>query len=277
VIFADDFESYSNSASLTSRWSTASQGNNVRIASEQGSFLSGTKSLEFVIPQTATETGYQVAKFLSPERDVLFVRVHAKFSDDFNVLGSSHNGITMEADYCCPGIPADGSNKFFVSYEAARFDQATALPGRLAAYIYHPLQRDAYGDHFFPTGVVSPFTSTPFDFGPHFVSRPNVVPQRGRWYAYELMVQANTPGQPNGRIALWLDGILIADFTNLRLRDTASLKLDKVTLGLHVKTNNLGVARKWYDNVVVATSYIGPMVPSALSPPRPPSSVRVAD
>jgi hypothetical protein len=273
VIFADDFESYSGASGLISKWSTASQSSNVRIATEPGNFYSGTKALEFTIPVTSTETGYYVSKFLSPERDVLFLRAYAKYGDTFNVVGSSHNGITMQAHYCCPGVPANGSNKFYVGWETARFDTSTPIPGPFALYMYHPLQRDLYGDHFFSTGVVSPFTNTPFDFGPDFIPRPNVVPERGRWYAFELMVRTNTPGLKDGRIALWLDGNLIADFTGLRLRDTTALKMDKFTLELHVNRNNLAVAKKWYDNVVAATSYIGPMATSGA--PRAPVNVRI--
>jgi hypothetical protein len=276
VILADDFESYSSPSGLTSKWSSAPQGSNVRLSTEPGNFFGGAKALEFTIPQTSTETGLSIAKFpLNPERDVLFLRAYAKYGDGFNVVGSSHNGLIIQAHYCCPGVPADGQNKFFVSYEAARFDTSVPNPGQLAAYIYHPLQRDLYGDHFFPTGVVSPFTSTPFDFGPDFVPRPNVVPVLGRWYAYELMVQANTPGLKDGRIAMWLDGNIIADFTNLRLRDVSSLKIDRFSLDLHVKSNTLAVAKKWYDNVVAATSYIGPMVSSGSQTPRPPTNLRI--
>jgi hypothetical protein len=140
-----------------------------------------------------------------------------------------------------------------------RYEPATHSPGKLSVYIYHPDQRDIWGDHFFPTGVVSPFTAVPFDFDPEFVARPDVIPQLGRWYCYEIMVRTNTPGQRDGRIALWLDGTLIADFPNLRLRETNALKIDQFTIDLHVKRNTSSVARKWYDNVVAATSYIGPM------------------
>ena len=137
-----------------------------------------------------------------------------------------------------PGVRADGSNKFLVSYEAWRDNTATLNPGRLNAYIYHPEQRDIWGDHFFPTEIVLPFSSVPFNFGPEFISRPDVTPVLGRWYCYELMVMANTPGQRDGRIAFWLDGQLIADFPNLRLRDTTALKIDRFTLDLHVLNNN---------------------------------------
>src|SRR5262249_52807776 len=145
------------------------------------------------------------------------------------------------------------------SYEASRFDAAIANPGSLNAYVYHPEQRDNFGDHFLPTGAVMPNTSLPFNFGPDFIPRPEVVPVRGRWYCYELMVKANTPGSRDGRIAMWLDGALIADFQNLRLRDTNALKIDRFTIDLHAGSNTQSVARKWYDNVVAATSYIGPM------------------
>ena len=274
VIFADDFESYSGAAGLTSKWNQAYHTANIRIATEAGNVFGGGKSLEFTVPRTSSEVSNTVVKFVSPERDALFLRYYAKFDGQFNVVGSSHNGSVISAHYCCPGVRADGYNKFLVSYEAWRDSGATANPGRLNAYVYHPDQRDIWGDHFFPTGIVLPFSSVPFNFGPEFVSRPDVTPVLGRWYSYEVMVKANTPGQRDGRIAFWLDGQLIADFSNLRLRETTALKIDRFSIDLHVFNNNLAVARKWYDNVVAATSYIGPMV-SETQLPKAPTGVRI--
>ena len=127
-------------------------------------------------------------------------------------------------------------------------------------YIYHPEQRDVYGDHFFPNGDVMPNTSIPNDFGPDFVPRANITPELGRWYEYEVMLRANTPGLRDGRITCWMDGNVIADFTNLRLRDIDTLKIDRIGLSLHFGDNSTGETRKWYDNIVVATEYIGPLV-----------------
>jgi hypothetical protein len=73
------------------------------------------------------------------------------------------------------------------------------------------------------------------------------------------MVQANTPGSRDGRITFWLDGVLTADFPNLRFRDVASLKIDRFQLSFHIGSNPKGETRKWYDNVVAAKSYIGPV------------------
>jgi hypothetical protein len=260
VIFADDFESYGAPTQLTSRWSDAYQPGNLRIAVEPGNVFAGARSLELTVPQTTVEVSNTVAKVVSPGLNTLFLRYYARFNRAFDVLGSSHNGSTISSQYCCPGVRADGLNKFLVSFEAWRDSVVIPNPGRLNAYIYHPEQRDMWGDHFFPTGTVLPFSSVPFTFGPEFVARPEFSPLLERWYCYEMMVKANTPGQRDGRVAFWVDGQLIADFPNLRLRDTTALMIDRFTLDLHVFKNSHAVAQKWYDNVVAATSYIGPMV-----------------
>jgi hypothetical protein len=72
---------------------------------------------------------------------------------------------------------------------------------------------------------------------------------------------ANTPDQRDGRIAFWLDGKLAADFQNLRLRDVASLKIDRFGLSFHIGSNPNGEQKKWYDDAVAAKSYVGPMAP----------------
>jgi hypothetical protein len=51
------------------------------------------------------------------------------------------------------------------------------------------------------------------------------------------MVKANTPGGRDGRIACWLDGKIIADFPNLRLRDIDTLKIDRFGISLHIGSN----------------------------------------
>jgi hypothetical protein len=273
VIFADDFESYSDASGLTSRWDEAYH--NIRISTEAGNFSSGAKALEFTVPQTSSEVSNTVLKYVNPAQDVLFVRYYAKFDPNSKMVGSSHNGSSIWAKYCCPGVPADGYNKFFVSYEAGRESTAEANPGRINTYVYYPDQRDSYGDHFFPTGIVVPYTNVAYNWGLSFVSRPDITPPTGRWNSYEMMVRANTPGQRDGRIALWMDGNLIADFMNLRLRETTNLKIDKFSIDMHAKSNTGGVAKKWYDNVVAATSYIGPMATTGSTAPRPPTNVRI--
>jgi len=265
VIFADDFESYSQGSELSQRWDEVYHDQHIRIAQEPDNVYGGSKSLEFTVPQQAAELSNTVAKVLASELDVLFVRYHSKFAPTFDVTGSSHNGGSISAHYyvdgqASPGVPADGTNKFLASYENWRGDAATENPGDLNVYLYHPEQRSQWGDHFFPTGVVLPNSSEPFDFGPDFVARSDINPELDRWYSYELMIAANTPGQRDGRIACWLDGVLIADFVNLRLRDVDTLRIDRFALSLHIGSNTAQETKKWYDNTVAATSYIGPVL-----------------
>ncbi|HYE05574.1 MAG TPA: hypothetical protein VEL07_08580 [Planctomycetota bacterium] len=261
VVFADDFESYADADALRAMWDLGVDGG-VRIATATDAVFAGGRAAEFALPTQDAEAGASIRKRLFPERDVLFLRCYAKLDRRFDVVGSSHNGFGVGAHYdvdgrATPGIPADGRNKFLVHCECWRGDAGTPSPGSLNVYVYHPEQRSEWGDHFFPTGIVMPSTSTPFPYADGFVARPEVVPELGRWYCYELMVQANTPGARDGRIAFWLDGRLVADLPGLRLRDVAELTIDTCSFGLHVHDHAKGET-KWCDNVVVATSYIGP-------------------
>jgi len=264
VIFADGFEDDSLPADLNRKWDAVYQNQDIRIATETGNVYRGSKALEFTVPQQNAELSNATDKVLTQERDVLFLRYYSKFQPPFDVVGSSHNGSSISAHYfingqATPGVPADGTNKFLANLEDWRGDVATPSPGPLNIYLYHPEQRSQWGDHFFPPGTVLPNSSQPFAFGPDFKSRPDVTPELDRWYCYEYMVQANTPGQRNGRIAFWLDGKLLADFPNLRLRDVDTLKIDRFGLSFHIGSNPAGATKKWYDNVVAASSYIGPV------------------
>lgn len=264
AIFADDFESYSTATDLAKNWDNSYQNNLIRFATEPLNVYAGQKALEFTIPQMNAELSDGVDKIVKPERNVLFLRYYGKFMAPFDVVGSSHNGSSISSHYfmgnmATPGVPADGTNKFLVNYEDWRGDVMTPSPGPLNVYVYWPEQRTNYGDHFFPNGDVLPNTSIKDDFGPNFVPRPNVTPPLDTWNCYEYMVLANTPGKRDGRIAFWLDGKLLADFGNLRLRDVSTLTIDRFGLSFHIGSNPNGEQKKWYDNVVAATTYIGPM------------------
>jgi len=266
VIFADDFESYVQAADIAKRWDNMYQNQYVAITTTAANVYAGKQALEFTLPQETAELSDAVEKIVNPELDVLFLRYYSKFQPPYDVVGSSHNGSSISAHYevgfqSTPGVPADGTNKFLANLENWRGDATTPSPGDLNIYVYHPLQRSQWGDHFFPTGLVMPNTSIPFDFGPDFVGRPDIIPALDQWYGYELMVKANTPGQNDGRIAAWVDGKLVMDFPNLRLRDVASLTIDRFALCFHIGSNPNGQSKKWYDNVVAARSYIGPVLP----------------
>jgi len=274
VIFSDDFESYGSANALTGRWDEIFSLSNFRITSEAGNYYGGSKAVQITVPAGSAEVANELRKVLSPKQDTIFIRTYAMFHPENSVVGSSHNGLHVSANYCCPGVPADGTNKFGVSMDMFRLDASVPNPGEATVYVYHPEQRTEWGDYWYPDGRVIPFDAIPGNFGNDFVPRPDFVPVLGRWYSFELMIQANAPGQRNGRIAIWVDGSLVADWRNLRLRDVSTLKLDHFCIGMHANATRNKSLRKYYDNVVVATSYIGP-VSRGGARPRPPTDVRV--
>lgn len=276
VLYADDFESYSSASALTSggKWSNYYQSSNTRISTAAGTFFGGAKALEMTMPQTGSEVANAVVKNLAVKQDVVFVRAYTKFEAGFDGTTEGHNGIRISGAYPGPGNIPNGSDFFLYMVENSVY-YGEAYPGPTNVYAYHPEQRSQWGDHIYPTGTVIPFDRTPGDFGPTFVSRPNFTPQTDRWYSYELMVKLNTPGQRDGRVAVWIDGALVADFPNLRMRDTTNVKVDQIQLELHGKNNPSRADRKWYDNVVVAKSYIGPVSNVVATPLPAPTNLRV--
>jgi hypothetical protein len=114
VVFADDFESYTSPSQLTTKWSTASQMRNLRIATEAGLFYSGKKAIEFTLPISATEVANALHKDLSVKQPVLFTRAYMKWDAGYSVHGSNHNGITMSGNYPGAGTapPKDGTGFF---------------------------------------------------------------------------------------------------------------------------------------------------------------------
>ena len=266
VLFADDFEGCSEVADLQEKWDVVTNRENLGIAQGEGCGHSGNKSLLMTIPKQDIPLATGVSKLLTDKLDILFLRWYMKFDEGWFVPGGSvHNGGSISSRYfdqgrATPGIPADGHNKFLVNYENE--NSTGEAPGLMNVYVYRPEQSDRFGDHFYPSGKVLPHSHTRSGiatFGSDFKPGSDFSPQRGRWYCYEYMVKANTPGQRDGRIATWLDGNRIADFPNLRLRDIEDLKIDRFGLGSFIANNTERTNRKWHDNVVAATSYIGPM------------------
>ncbi len=80
------------------------------------------------------------------------------------------------------------------------------------------------------------------------------------------MLQANTPGERDGRVAFWVDGKLVGDFPELRLRDVPELKINAIIITLFISNNDVRTSRMWYDDLIAATSYIGPVFTPPVKP-----------
>lgn len=114
--------------------------------------------------------------------------------------------------------------------------------------------------------------------GLHYNGRPvgsdwgavsaNVSFQRNRWYAVEYQVILNTPGMSDGIGRMWVDGKLVGERTNLRIRGNfgTGVKLNTVRVGGWYSNSARGnscpnpsqPSRIYMDDVVIAKGYIGP-------------------
>ena len=271
VVFADDVETsvgeliptgfaVDHGPAWNNRWDRAFGG--VRITRDPRHVHSGKQAMEFSSDKPAS---LGVRKYLSEAVDRLFLRYYLKYDDAFP--GAHHVGGTMAARASGvpdtnAGVKPDGTSQFDVVLDLWSFDRSVRTPGHLVAYVYHMDQQHQWGEQFYPSGRTRPATNGEQRiFGPTFLPREDIVPALGRWYCHEFMVQANTPGQRNGRVAFWVDGRLAADFPNLRFRTVSSLKIGRVGLALY-ETRNNGLHRVWIDDVVAATEYIGPLTPA---------------
>ncbi|KPK63506.1 MAG: hypothetical protein AMK73_05045 [Planctomycetes bacterium SM23_32] len=250
------------------RWDNVSRG--CRVTEATQNVHSGRRALEMFVSRadTSRPSGAGMSRCFEAGFDTVFLRYYARFAEDVDVYhGGAHNGGTIGArapgiPHACPGVRADGSSKFEVVLDTYRPKVEVPSPGPLVTYVYHMDQAGRWGDQFYPSGRVMPERAHPF--GEQFVPRPDFIPRQGRWYCYELMVRANMPGLRDGRVAFWVDGELKGDFPNLRLRSVEWLKSNHVTLGVYThNTRTVKDITLWWDDVVVATAYVGPQTPEA--------------
>lgn len=270
VLFFDGFDSYTSNSQLTSSgsWNNFFQNSNILLDTSQ--YTGGAKSLRIRMPSAGSEVSNAVVKTITPSRDTLFLRAYTKFSANYAGQSSAHNGLRISANYTGPGTKPNGTNFMLVELQQVNYGEGE--PGKTHVYVYHPEQNDNYGENWYPSGRTTNGDGPDGKFGPDFIARAETIPPRGQWICFELMVQLNTVGQRDGRIAVWQDGILIADWQNVRFRDSTSVKLNEIQLE-NGGQRSTQINDKWYDNVVLATSYIGPI--STQQPLSAPKNLRI--
>src|SRR5205807_280657 len=99
VIFADDFESYTAPADAVAKWGRGGPLKYMRIATEPEHVYSGSKAIEFALPNSTTEVAVSLYKFFAQTQDTLYARWYQKFDANYSMQGSNHNGIRLSAKY----------------------------------------------------------------------------------------------------------------------------------------------------------------------------------
>jgi hypothetical protein len=167
------------------------------IAQEPENVHRGRKAVEITHPQPGSRGA---DKRFESGFDTLYVRYYMKYAKEFPgchhtgmaILGGAP-GVTMGS---ATGVRPDGHNHFMALLDTVPpwSGWSPPPPGHMDIYCYHMDQGRKWGDLFFPTGEVYPHENESL-FAERLVPRPNLTAQRDRWYCYELMVKANTPGK----------------------------------------------------------------------------------
>ncbi len=247
------------------------QGYNSSYAAEH-SWVEGYNgpTCRYPIPESAHEG----------ERNAYFVRMYFKFDKSFHPyygvqpptetyagVGVKGFGIYNEQGPSGTNIPCDGTNWYgascqFVGWGPSAKEVANdkfLWFGHL--YSYNPGADEAQATLGEIKVTNPPVGSKPYRFS--IYSDPYQYIHFDEWNCYEVGLYLNTPGKSDGEARFWINGILQSRATHMRFRDIEDLKPLTVHLNLHRTTEDFPQTMKRYaDNIVIATRYIGPVVSS---------------
>lgn len=132
--------------------------------------------------------GVQFVKMLPPST-AYYYDCYIKFSEDFDYqLGGKLPGMTSGGSKYTGGIqPTDGSGW------SARYMWTDKRP---VVYLYYVDMPEQYGE--------------PLYFNPVF--------EKGKWYRLTQYIKVNEPNKKNAEIRVWVDGELVLEKNNFRIR-----------------------------------------------------------
>jgi hypothetical protein len=230
---------------------------------------SGKQCVEIEM-ERGKNTGGDGKKWFMPGADKVFARFYVKFSADYQynhhfVWLSANHPNNKWSSFGKAGLKPDGTY-FSTGMEPSFAWGKNPPPGEIGFYSYFldmkidPKMNKYWGNSFFPPGPESGKSA----------SEHRVIPTLNQWQCWEFMIEANTPDKADGKQAMWLDGKLIGQFNGIRWRNDPTLKINCFWLE-HYGYDPGDPTKKywnekqtvWFDDVVVATEYIGPRVAEA--------------
>ena len=198
------------------------------------------------------DTGGGVTKWFSSS-GTLFVRFYTKFAPDCDYV---HHFVTLRANkslqgaekwsgFGGAGLKPAGDDRFSTAIEPWGDWGRHAAPGRWNFYSYwHEMEVSRDGKFW----------------GNSFAVKDSPLILKSKWICVEFMVKHNTSGQPDGEQAYWIDGTLMGHWKGINWRKQEKLMANALTVESYITDlwtkNQVNVV--YFDNVVVATRYIGP-------------------
>jgi hypothetical protein len=248
VIFADNFEE----GALGARWEEKGAGKGKALSLvDPGDTVCGLRCLK-VEARLNENQGDGLTKWFEPS-DLVFIRFYVRFDAGCDYV---HHFVTLRANKGLTGgdrwsgfggagdRPA-GDERFSTALEPWGNWGRWPAPGKWNFYSYwHEMKMSGDGKYW----------------GNSFLPEQQELIPKAKWICAEFMLKHNSPGQPNGEQAFWIDGKLLGHWRGINWRKTESLKANALTLESYVTerwtknpTNTV-----YFDNLVIAREYIGP-------------------
>ena len=231
-LFEDGFES-----GTLLLWDDGASPAHHRIVNDAALAHSGTSALEVSYP--AGDQGSWLTKFFYPGYQSVYLSYWIRFPDSWtggsNLLGvyGSHADDKWSA-HGKAGVCPNGQD-FFATFLTAADN---GDPGAVRLSTYHPAMprvgTQCWGDE-----------------GAATIYRGDGLLTRGAWHRVEFLVHANTPGVADGVQRVWVDGVLRAEWTGVRFRETQDLTINSIQLATYSPTPVSQTRTLYIDDVVV--------------------------
>jgi acetyl esterase/lipase len=244
VLFVDDFET-GTVEEIGARWGSISKKENITLSEDVPSNSPGNKSIHI------SENGHLFTH--TKGVDTMFARFYVKFHEK---TGYIHHFVHLVADRTPTPWPKGGAGE--TPPGDAKFSTGIEPTG-------------SWGK-FPPPGIWNFYTywhEMKTKWGSVYIGKEEQI-QPGRWYCVEVMLKSNSsPDKADGEQVFWVDGELYGKFTGFRWRTTDKLKINSFWL-LYYNTDQPARHNKdphpesrvmdvWFDDIVIATEYIGPV------------------
>ncbi len=244
VLFVEDFET-GTVEEIGARWGHIYLRENISLSQDVHGGSPGERSIHI------RNNGHL---FTHPRGvDTMYARFYVKFHEK---TGYIHHFVHLVADRNPKPWPKGGAGETPPGDE--KFSTGIEPTGRWGKYP--------------PPGVWNFYTywhEMETKWGSVYNGKQEVI-EPGRWYCVEAMLKANSsPEKADGVQAFWVDGELHGYFDGFRWRTTDKLKINSFWLLYYctdqpARHNNdpnpeSRVMEVWFDDIVIATEYIGPV------------------
>ena len=268
VLFAEKFDDASLST-VFGRWSDILRGSTMALTTDvPAGSLPGSRSLDIPWTGGGVNSGGHLYRQLPPVDDTLYVRYYIKYpaSGEPQHEGVWVGGYNPPLSWPNPqaGVLPNGADRFSAAVETS------GTPLRVDHYNYWMGMRRAVDGNY---------------WGNTLLNNPSVTVARDQWVCVEQMVKLNNPvSASNGEHAVWINGVKVSHlgqgfptgtwsggnfiqgagspFEGFQWRTDANLRLNWIWLQNYAPNEPAGfTGHLKYDQLVVATRYIGCLAP----------------